>query len=321
MEKAPELAELMERVLRSWATLDYRSTIDAIARDPGVLVIGTDPDEWWVGADEFATVLRIQWQETPEFTFDPPEIVAWKEGTVGWVAVRFQAQFEGMPPVPIRSTVVFHDEGTYWRIVQWHNSVAVPNEEIVGMGLTTTVEELLSGVQDEHPPVSAMADDGSVTIVFTDIEGSTDLIEALGEEQWLRLLGWHNEAVTKQTWLFGGSVVKGQGDGFMLAFAASGSATASAIAIQRTLHTGWEGITIPTRIGIHRGNAKEEGGDFFGRTVVIAARIASAASGGEILISEEVRENLAGAFPVTSSRSLALKGIVGHQSVFPVVWQ
>jgi adenylate cyclase len=321
MENAPELVELMERVFRAWAARDHQSTTDAITRDPGVLVIGTDPDEWWVGPEEFAAVLRIQWQETPEFTFDPAEIVAWKEGTVGWVAARFEARFEGMPAVPLRSTAVFHDEGTYWRMVQWHNSVAVPNEDLVGMGLTTTVEELLSGVQDEHPPVSAMADDGSVTIVFTDIEGSTDLLETLGEEQWFRLLGWHNETVTKQTQLFGGSVVKGQGDGFMLAFPASGSATASAVAIQRILRTGWEGIMVPTRIGIHSGNAKEEGGDFFGRTVVIAGRIASAASGGEILISEEVREHLAGAFPLATSRSLALKGIIGNQSAFPVLWE
>lgn len=311
----------MERVFRSWAARDHRSVTDAITRDPEVLVIGTDPDEWWVGPEDVATVLRVQWQETPAFTFEPPEIVGWKEGTVGWTAARFDAQFEGMPPVSLRSTAVFHDEGTYWRIVQWHNSVAVANEAIVGMGLTTTVDQLLAGVKDEQPPVSAMAEDGSVAIVFTDIEGSTDLMETLGEEQWLRLLGWHNDAVTKQTQLFGGGVVKGQGDGFMLAFPASGSATASAMAIQRTLHAGWEGIMIPTRIGIHRGNAKQERGDFFGRTVVIAARIASAAGGGEILISEEVRENLAGAFPLATSRSIALKGIIGNQSVFPVLWE
>jgi len=196
----------------------------------------------------------------------------------------------------------------------------VPNEQVVGMGLTTTVEEILAEVQDEEPPVAATAADGAVTIVFTDIEGSTHLMETLGEQRWLGLLGWHNDAVTQQTSLFGGSVVKGQGDGFMLAFPACGSATACAIATQRLLKGGWEGTPVPTRIGVHCGNAKVEGGDFFGRTVVIAARISSAAGGGEILVSEDVQQILAGAFPLSAPRSIALKGIAGERPVFPVRW-
>ena len=117
-----------------------------------------------------------------------------------------------------------------------------------------------------------MATDGSVTIVFTDIENSTVLMETLGEERWLELLEWHHHAMRRQTTLFGGSVVKGQGDGFMLAFPAAGSAnacaTACAMAIQRALSTGWEGVPVPVRIGMHSSNAKAEAGDFFGRTVV-----------------------------------------------------
>jgi adenylate cyclase len=321
MEPAPELVQLMERVLRSWAVRDHQSVIDAFSRHSGALVIGTDPDEWWVGAREFGAVLQIQWQETPPFDFDVHEIVGWREGTVGWIAARFDLNFEGRPPVPIRSTAVFHEEGTYWRMVQWQNSVAVANEEIVGMGLTTTVDDILQDVQDERPSVSAMAPDGSVTIVFTDIEGSTNLMETIGEKRWLELLAWHNDAVTQQTALFGGTVVKGQGDGFMLAFPACGSALACAVVLERLLRAGWEGTAVPTRMGIHCGNAKAESGDFFGRTVVIAARISGAAAGGEILVSDDVARSLAGAFGLDASRSIAMKGISGHQSVFPVRWQ
>ena len=230
-------------------------------------------------------------------------------------------QLRGMPPIPLRSTVVFREEGTYWRIVQWHNSAALANEQLVGMALTTSVEEILTEVQDEKPPVSAMATDGSVTIVFTDIENSTALMESLGEDRWLELLEWHDRAVRQQTTLFGGSVVKGQGDGFMLAFPASGSATACAMAIQRALSTGWESIPVPVRIGMHSGNAKAEAGDFFGRTVVLAARIAGAAGGGEILASQVVQQDLSGALPLGGERSLDLKGLVGRHAVFPVLWR
>ena len=325
MESAPELVLFLERMYRNWEALDAAVFADAIARQPGSLMIGSDAKEWWEGYEAISAVVRVQFQEfrdeLPPMRFEVEGIDAWKEGTVGWVASRALMVIEGMPPLPTRSTLVLREEGAYWRIVQWHFSIAVTNEAALGVDLTTSVDEILAAVQDERPPVSAMAADGTVTIVFTDIEGSTALMEALGEQTWLEVLDWHDGAVRQQTMLFGGGVVKGQGDGFMLAFPASGSAVACAVAIQRTLSAGCEGVPVPVRIGMHSGNAKAEAGDFFGRTVVIAARVASSAEGGEILVSQAVQEGLGGAFPLDGARSLTLKGLAGHHTVFPVVWK
>jgi adenylate cyclase len=193
------------------------------------------------------------------------------------------------------------------------------NEEILGRTLTTAFDELIDLVHDEPPPISVAAADGSVTIVFTDIESSTALMESLGEDSWTSMLSWHDRLVTSQTQTFGGIVVKGLGDGFMLAFPSPGAATACAIAIQHALVPGWNGIPIPVRIGLHCGNAREESGDFFGRTVIIAARVASAASGREILISQEVQQLLGGAFPLGEPENLRLKGLSGTYSLFPVL--
>ena len=146
-------------------------------------------------------------------------------------------------------------------------------------------------------------------------------MESLGEQAWMELLAWHDGVIKQQTAIFGGSVVKGQGDGFMLAFPASGSAAACASAIQRALSTGWRGIRVPVRIGMHCGNARAEGGDFFGRTVVVAARMAGAAAGDEILISQAVQGSLGGAFRLDEARSLSLKGLAGRHPAFPVIWQ
>ena len=184
-----------------------------------------------------------------------------------------------------------------------------------------TLDELLALVQDVAPPASGMSADGSVTIMFTDLEGSTILMESLGEERWLELLIWHDAIVKQKTAVFGGTVVKGQGDGFMLAFPAAGSAAACAAAIQRTLNDGWFGVSVPARIGLHTGNAKAEGGDFFGRTVVVAARISGIASGGEILLSQASQEQLEGAFPLNGPRSTALKGLSGVYAVFDLNWR
>ena len=69
--------------------------------------------------------------------------------------------------------------------------------------------------------------------MFTDIVGSTALMEQLGEERWLEIFDWHTALVQQQTSMFGGAVVKNQGDGFMLAFPAMGSAAACAIGLRR----------------------------------------------------------------------------------------
>lgn len=320
MEQAPELVHLVERLFRSWSELDYESLIEAMSRDPGTLMIGSDPGEWWLGPKDIAAVLRTQVHEMPSFRFEDLEISAWKEGGFGWAAAKAHFLTEDQPPVLTRTTVVLREEGPYWRIVQWHFSIPVLNEDVVGIGLTTAVDEILTAVQDEGSSVTAMATDGSVTIVFTDIEGSTALMEALGEVRWLELLQWHDDAVRQQTSLFGGNVVKGQGDGFMLAFPAPGSAVACASALQRSLASGWSGVEVRVRIGMHSGNAKSDAGDFFGKTVVVAARVASAAEGGEILITQAVQEDLGGAFKVGTSRTLALKGLAGRYPVFPVSW-
>lgn len=325
MESAPELVSLMDRILRSFDMFDGNAVVDAFARQPGSLLIGSDQDEWWEGFEALSAMLRVQIQQLQstgtKAHFEIEKIVAWKEGTVGWMACRVLSVIEGAAPIPWRMTLVVHEEGAYWRVVQWHASIPVPNEESLGMEIATDVDEILLMVQEDPTPLAALAGDGSVTIVFTDIEGSTALMESLGEQALIELLAWHDGVIKKQTAIFGGSVVKGQGDGFMLAFPAAGSAAACASAIQRALSTGWQGIHVLVRIGMHCGNARVEGGDFFGRTVVVAARMAGAAAGGEILISQAVQESLGGAFGLDEPRSLSLKGLAGRHPAFPVIWQ
>jgi adenylate cyclase len=325
MESAPELVSLMERMFRNFDSFDANAVVDAFSRQPGSLMIGFDPDEWWEGFEALSAIWRVQLEELQsmgrQIHFDVEKIVAWKEGTVGWIACRVHVVTGGIDPLPGRLTLVVHEEGAYWRVVQWHASIPVSNEEAVGLEMTTDLDEILIMVQDEPAPVTALAGDGSVTIMFTDIEGSTALMGALGEQTWMELLDWHDGVVKQQTTVFGGSVVKGQGDGFMLAFPAAGSAAACAAAIQRALSAGWRGVRVPVRMGMHCGNAKAEGGDFFGRTVVFAARLASAAAGGEILVSQAVQESLGGAFPLDEARSLSLKGLAGHHAAFPICWQ
>jgi adenylate cyclase len=323
MEPAPELIAFAERWMPSWF-VDFDHFVDAFSPSSETQFIGPDPNEWWKGFENISAIGRTQFSEMStlgEVFVVADEILAWKEGTVGWIAMRCRIAIGDMAPEESRVTIVVHEEGAYWKAVLVQLAFTIANEDAVGLELTTTVDELLLLVQDTATPMSGMAADGSVTIMFTDLEGSTVLMETLGEERWLELLEWHDSIVKQKTAIFGGTVVKGQGDGFMLAFPAAGSAAACASAIQRSLGEGWSGVPVPARIGLHTGNAKAEGGDFFGRTVVVAARVSGVASGGEILMTQATQKELDGAFPLSGPKSLALKGLSGQYTVLDLIWR
>ena len=162
-----------------------------------------------------------------------------------------------------------------------------------------------------------------MTILFSDIENSTLINERLGDERWLEVLREHNSVFRRRLTEFGGYEVKSQGDGFMLAFAEAASALEFAVTVQDDLATsavaGEEGISV--RMGLNTGEAIAEEGDLFGRSVVLAARIAAQARGGEILVSEALatrcREGDA-THGFDEGRELELKGLAGTHTVFHV---
>ncbi len=123
---------------------------------------------------------------------------------------------------------------------------------------------------------------------------------------------------------FGGTEVKAQGDGFMLTFPSARRAVLFAIATQRALETDREaGSGVRIRMGLHTGEAiVDRSGDLFGRHVIVAARVANLAAGGEILLSSLVREIVAaqGDIFLGTSREVTLKGIEGTHVVYPVEW-
>ena len=102
------------------------------------------------------------------------------------------------------------------------------------MDITTSIDDVVSALESERPDLRAhAAPDGTVTILFSDIEDSTILTERLGDERWLEVLREHNTIFREQIGRHDGYEVKSQGDGFMLAFPDPRRALECAIAIQR----------------------------------------------------------------------------------------
>lgn len=134
----------------------------------------------------------------------------------------------------------------------------------------------------------------------------------------------HNAVFRSHLRSHGGYEVKNQGDGFMLVFPDPTRAVECAAAIQRSLAEQElaESERVRVRMGLHSGEAIREEGDFFGRSVILAARIAAQAGGGEILVSESLKE-MAGDSDLSfdRGRELELKGLSGTHEVFTAHWE
>ena len=198
---------------------------------------------------------------------------------------------------------------------------------LAGVDVTTSIDSMIEAVADERPDLSAhVAADGTVTILFSDIEDSTLMTERLGDERWIEVLRAHNALFRRRLREHRGFEVKSQGDGFMLVFRDPEAALACASEIQRDLEASevFEDERVRVRMGLHTGQAIREEGDLFGRSVILAARIAAQACGGEILVSEPLREAAEAAtdngFAFDDGREVELKGLAGRHRVFKADW-
>jgi class 3 adenylate cyclase len=157
------------------------------------------------------------------------------------------------------------------------------------------------------------------TFMFTDIVGSTTLVVALGDEAWETMLGWHNTALREVFTAHGGEEISTTGDGFFVSFESPDLAVAAAIAIQRRLaeHRTSQGFAPQVRIGLHASDATQVGGDFHGKGVHEAARIAALGGGGDIVASVAT----VGRSDRTSNlRSAELKGLSAPIEVVNIDW-
>jgi class 3 adenylate cyclase len=169
-------------------------------------------------------------------------------------------------------------------------------------------------------------DTGVVTIMFTDVEGSTDLARRLGDEAARRTIESHKRIVRAMLAEHDGREIDSIGDGFMITFLSTRRAVACAVAIHRALeehareHPDEE---VRVRIGLNVGEVLERGGHPFGAAVNATQRVAAHAKGGQIIVSEPVR-HLAGTIPEVTFRDRgrrALKGFPERWRLYEVVWQ
>jgi class 3 adenylate cyclase len=201
------------------------------------------------------------------------------------------------------------------------NHAITPNDAALPV-MRNAIREFLGGGQQ---PTAALAahEDSPVTVLFTDIEGSTTLTQRLGDAKAQEVLRTHNTIVRDALKAHGGDEVKHTGDGIMASFASASRALECAIAMQQALakHNESAAESVRVRMGLNAGEPVAEEEDLFGTAVQMAARACAHAEPDQILASNVVRELAAGkGFLFSDQGDVVLRGFEDPVRLYEVRW-
>ena len=200
--------------------------------------------------------------------------------------------------------------------------VAYPIDRTAGGSINAIAA---AAVAEWHALGAHTAPDGTLTILFSDVVGSTALFDELGDLRAQAILAEHNAIVRHHVAIQRGVEIKSTGDGFMVVFSSARRALLCAIGIQRALAANAEREGSPAvrvRMGLHVGEPINLSTDLSGKAVIVAARIASIAGGGEILVSSTLREltESAGDLLFREAGEVELKGLSGTFHLYRAIW-
>jgi class 3 adenylate cyclase/pimeloyl-ACP methyl ester carboxylesterase len=177
------------------------------------------------------------------------------------------------------------------------------------------------------PPVAAPMPPSAAsafrTIVFTDVEGHTEMMQRLGDARGREVLREHERLTREALVAHGGTEVKAMGDGFMASFGSATKALECAVALEKAFeaYSARGGERLLVRVGVNAGEPIAEQGDLFGTAVIMAARIAGQAAGGQVFVSDVVRQLVAGKEFLFSDRGpTSLKGFDEPVRTWELLW-
>ena len=172
------------------------------------------------------------------------------------------------------------------------------------------IEEFLTGVCP--PPVSERV---LLTVLFTDIVGSTSVVAAMGDRRWRELLQRHDDDIRNELRRYDGTEVKTTGDGFLAAF----HDPTKAIQCARTLQSHMAGIGLSIRTALHTGECEKRGKDLSGIAVHLASRLLDHAQAGDVIVSRTVKELVVGSgFSFEERGEATLRDVPGTWQLYSV---
>jgi pimeloyl-ACP methyl ester carboxylesterase len=305
----------------------------ASTRDEALAALARSPstdwgtDEWadehwaslWAGAP-YTDELRSWWRSYVRLSASPGAAASLGRANMD-LDVRHVLPTMRVP------TLVAHVEGDKLIPVESSHYLAskIPGAELVLLPgqahapyaniepLTREVERFLTGIHDRGEWDEIERDRVLATILFTDIVGSTARAAELGDRAWRELLGEHHTRVRRQLARYRGHEVDTAGDGFFASFDGPARAIRCATAIEESVRE----LGLQMRAGVHTGECEVVDGKVGGIAVHIGARVAAEAQPGEVLVSQTVKDLVAGSGLAFSDRGAAeLKGVPGEWRLY-----
>jgi class 3 adenylate cyclase len=307
----------LEAIVRRWTDLiRSHKTTDLphfLSHDEALTYLGTSDGELWKGK-LVRDGISDHMAEVPDFSEEDVDIEAWENGDTGWATYRSRFRFHATGTEGVhRVTFVFVMERGSWKIINHHISQADSNIEKMGVE-HEAFSALIKAARDGfHLDQS----EGMVTVMFTDVVGSSALAELMGDRAWVTRMSDHFSQVRQQVEAAGGQFVKSLGDGTMSCFRTARSALEAAARIQADMGQQTTEPLLQVRIGLHTGDVIQTKDDFFGTVVNTAARIGAVATPGGIFLSEVTRLMVGGDGIVFSDPIVTrLKGLTGEHRLY-----
>ena len=189
----------------------------------------------------------------------------------------------------------------------------------------TSIDVIASALEPVTPALSRMSSpDGAVTLMLSDIADAGAAAEQLGADRWEQLLRDHHLLVERLVTGHDGQIMKFQDDGFLASFNSAHAGLHAALEPQRTFAAGpAEESSLAIRVGLHSGFVMGNPEQLLGRNVVLAARIAGQAKGGEILVSSSAKEytQTDPSFRFEEHGEYHFKGLLGEHVVYSLLWR
>jgi adenylate cyclase len=187
----------------------------------------------------------------------------------------------------------------------------------------TSIDVIASALEPVLPDLGRLSSpDGALTLMLSDIDDAQQVAERLSPEQWAELLRDHDVLVRQIVGHHDGQVVTVEHDGFMASFNSAHAGLHCGVELQRTFSSGAD-TGVALRMGLHSGYVIANPDQLLGRNVVLTARIADKAAGGEILVSAALKEYTERdpRFRFEPRGEFHFKGMLGEHAVFAVLWQ
>lgn len=317
---SPELIAVSRRLHQAIITGNIEILADFFSPTEEMRFIGTAENEYWNGSVVSEGVADF-FKEVPDiYAVEEIEAEAFENGETGWSSFVHRIHFAGLPePSLQRTTLVFILEGAAWKIIQRHGSAPIPNTVHLGVE-QTAIQRLVDAARDEGPALAQT--EGLASVLFTDLEGSTELTAALGDTRWSRLINDHFRILADIVEAHGGQFVKSLGDGTLASFPSAQQALRAARNMQKTVRSTRQEPRLGLRVGIHTGDVVQARGDFFGEVVNKAARITTTASAGQIMVSDVTRAMVGNTqeFKFADTLSASFKGFEGQHLIHSLEW-